>query len=60
MERMIICSENGLFFPIKDESRLHTISVFCCHFCHPFLAFNSLNINSLHEVLKVTATKNKT
>ena len=28
MERMIICSENGLFFPIKDKSRLHTISDF--------------------------------
>lgn len=25
MERMIICSKNGLFFPIKDKSRLHTI-----------------------------------
>ena len=25
MERMIICSKNGLFFPIKHKSHLNTI-----------------------------------
>ena len=37
MERMIICSKNGLFFPIKDKSRLHTISDFTITSVTPFL-----------------------
>ena len=28
MERMIICSKNGLFFPIKHKIHLNTISDF--------------------------------
>ena len=33
---------------------------FCCHFCHFTFDINLLSINPLREVLKVTATKNKT
>ena len=47
-------------FSIQGQKTIAYRFLFCCHFCHPFIIINILNMKLLYEMLKMTATKNET